>query len=948
MELISIEELKNNNIQLPDKKYVAFVICNKSIAKTDLIDKMISKNAKELNFFGKWNTIWQNEAQLIFDEYINVISNSSDKEFLCETLDLESFIRWFSICEKENVRSVLFYDDEELKNFILQRAKQRSDASFKREGRAELNAHSNKSANIGVSSPGEIVEIAKLKNLEGIAITDILSTQGFYEVQQASKLLKNKDLNVLCGCEIPVKENYIANALCKNKNGKKALYKLLSAILSDENREAKNWESLLNDNRTDLVIGSGLKGLFNLALENNQEELEKEMSFYDFIEVAPVNCYRIFSKLSSKDAIKNAIKIIINIANKLGKTIVATSNPYYALEEEFLEFSILYNHNNPNNKLQEDINFHIYSTEEMLYEFFWLNDFEQIQDIVINNTRKILDMCEDFEPFDGIVHLPIVENADEKIRELAYDKFHEIYGENEDPFIKERLEKELDIIKENGYASIYYINSEICKVSKEKGYRHGVRGSIGNSLVGFLLGISECNPLPAHTICNKCHKLVWLNTNDGFDKETTQCECGGIAKGDGHNLHFEIFMGINGEKMPDIDLNLHPDINKHIIEIIEKIAPGNKVIKAGDYKCLPHFKAKEIVNEFTDKGEEVLPYNLKDDLVDVLDDVVVGQNFINHGNIIVPNDVDIFEFTPLITINGISYTHNEHYEICKYLYKQDCLDHVDMQTFKVLEENEIDIDKIDITDKELYKFINGDKDYEYGLLGIPEFGTKFTKDLVRKVKPQNFDELVKVSALSHGTNVWNNNQDNLFEHGIPLSKVMATRDDILEFLLEYNVPMSDAYEIAEYVRKGKAATKGFSEEQLYLLEDYGIPSTFVDVCNKIYYMFAKAHAVCYVINALRMIWLKINKPAYFYADYFTNRAEEIDLEIICGTVEEIHKAIINAIDNKSNIETLQIAYEMKKRGITLVCDNVSNNDKQIDFIVNPDNENRIICFKANV
>ena len=995
VRLINLENLDINSLKLPDEKFDCYVICNHTIPDKELLLKLIQGEVKDINVCGKYAGIWEKGSDDICVEYENNGQKPSDWLVTTEESNLDSFINFlaFAHCEyyDDEVLShnpiLLFYDDENLKNYVLKRVEwlledtstpdphendEDYDYSkdFALKERVELDCHTNKNKGACIIEPSKAVWGAFSSGLAGIAICDHYSVQAYADAYKEAKR-KNKYLRVLYGVHINGAFVNNINVIAKNQEGKKAIYKYLTHYFTSEDNKITyekngiNWtttelQKIIDDNRENLLIG--LSAYYNstamaeammMGKEADINLIREDIADCDYVEVAPICTYKKYNSRISDEEIKNAIRLIIDVAKEENKLIVATSAPRYVNNSDYLAYSILYEHNSQM-KLPDGYDGHIYTTEEMRYAMDWLEDDDLVEEIVVTNTHKIMDMCEDFELVDETYHAPSDEfgNYKELVARTVI-RLHDIYGPNVDPLIKARYDDELRIIRETKTASIYMLSTGIVDEAKFEGYITGTRGSIGATFTGFLLGLTKCNPLPPHYVCPKCHKAVWNATvADGFDAEPKMCsECGTPMKSDGHNIPYETFMGRNGERLPDIDLNVAPQFREKIVDVIKKVAPNNEVYRAGTIFGTSYKNAKKMVDEFAGEGEEVLDFDTKERLIEKIQSVAQSQGLHPGGEIIVPNGVDINDYTPLDKVDDVICTHNEYHNISDYFYKADILSHADPECFKFFKDNGLNYDEIDILDPKVMELFNPDNELEYDYAGIPEFGyggNGKASEIIELVRPKKFSDLVKISALMHGTNTWNNNGKVLFEQGISLEELLGSRDDVFNTLIKYGIDRDMAYSIMEAVRKGKGIETDVGD---YLLK-CNLPSWFVKSCNTIKYMFPKAHAIEYVINELMLAWVKIYKPALFYASYFNFRTNTFELDTMCKSFEEIDERLMKLDeDGKGNsnlVDTLYIAGEMARRGIKLINKNAKDIDTNIIFEINPKNNKEIIVSSPTI
>lgn len=988
VQLINLNNLDVDELELPEGKFVSYFICNKTLDCKKLLTKLIHAKTSEINAVGKCAGILEDDADKICVEFEENNPGLIDEVCMTTRLYIDSFITWlaFAHCQyfDDEVLShdpiLLFYDDEDLKNFVLKRVEwMLEDTStpdpheneedydynkdFALKERVELDCHTNKNKDACLIEPSKAVRGAFSSNLAGIAICDSYSVQAYADAYKEAKR-KKKYLRVLYGVSINGAFVNNINVIAKNQEGKKAIYKYLTHCFTLDDKaityekDGINWtttelQKIIDDNRENLLIGlsaynssTAMAEAMMMGKEADINLIREDIADCDYVEVAPICTYKKYNSRISDEEIKNAIKLIIDVAKEENKLIVATSVPRYVNDSDYLAYSILYEHNSQM-KLPDDYDGHIYTTEEMRYAMDWLNDDALVEEIVVTNTHKIMDMCEDFELNDETYHAPNDEFGGDYVALVTRTalRLHNIYGSKVDPLIQARYDTELKNIRENNTASIYMLSTGIVDEAKSEGYITGTRGSIGATLVGFLLGLTKCNPLPPHYVCPKCHKIVWNATvSDGFDAEPKNCdECGTLMKPDGHNIPYETFMGKDGERSPDIDLNVAPEFREKVVDVIKKVAPNNEVYRAGTLGTIRYKDAAEMVNEFAGEGEEVLNFDTKNELVDTIQKVVQDQGIHSGGFIIVPDGVDINDYTPLTKVDNVICTHNEYHTISDNFYKADILSHADPQCFKFFKDNGLNFDEINILDSKIMELFNPDNELGYDYAGIPEFGyggNGKANEIIELVRPKKFSDLVKISTLMRGTNTWNNNGKVLFEQGISLEELLGSRDDVFNTLIKYGIDRDIAYDVMENVRRGK----GLTEEQENLMLEHNVPKWYIESCKKIHYMFPKAHAVGYVTDALNFAWIKLYKPAYFYAQYFELRAKGIGIDVLTKTTEEIEELRDWLVgDSVKQLEAMKDAYtlaiEMKQKGINVV--DKRTNKKPGRFVVNRENENEI-------
>ena len=809
---------------------------------------------------------------------------------------------------------------------------------------------------------------------------------------------------------------YHTTVLCKNKQGLKDLYKLISISHTDtlaggdsSTGSPRVIKSTLEKYRKNLLVGSACFNgeVFEIAHTRDEGQLAKAISFYDYIELQPLGNYSYLvddRELFSYDRLKEYQLDIINEAKKQNKVIVATGDVHYVSNDEKIlrdvyicaqgiggVFHPLYLYDEKARNKQVTPDQHFFNTKEMLDAFAWLNDKKFIEDIVINNTNKIADMCEEITPFDSTLYPPSlpdaiaiarrchideepftgvneVISADEYLTRLVWHTAHKKYGENLDQFIVDRLNKELNAIIGNGYGVIYYVCHLMVKRSNDDGYIVGSRGSVGSSLVATFSGITEVNPMPPHYICPKCHHLEWVNdgTRSGYDLVDKVCpECGEKMLVEGQNIPFETFLGFHGDKIPDIDLNFSGDYQPKAHLFTREIFGADNVFRAGTISTVADKTAFGYVTGYCEKkGIDRISRAQKERLAAGCTDVkrTTGQHA--GGIVVLPDGMEIEDITPIqYPANDANAawrsTHFEYHDYNDNLLKFDILGHVDPTAMKLLEKiSGIDVKSIPMNDPKVLSLFNSSKELNIinpkynettGAAGLPEFGTRNSRRTLDETKPHVFSELVQLSGLSHGTDVWAGNAEELIKNGVALADVIGCRDDIMSRMMEYNLESKDAFSIMEHVRKGK----GLTPEEETLMLSHNVPKWYIDSCKKIKYMFPKAHAVAYVIMAVRIAWFKVYHPEYYYVSYFTLRCDAYELETMIKDADSIYarmQDLLNRMNDRANplskkekdiFDCIEVCYEMVSRGYKMTNINLYKS-LATEFRVNPDNNHEII------
>ena len=581
------------------------------------------------------------------------------------------------------------------------------------------------------------------------------------------------------------------------------------------------------------------------------------------------------------------------------------------------------------------------TTEEMLEEFKYLGE-EKAYEVVVTNTNKIADMCERISPISPEKCPPHIPGCEEDIKNIAYKKAHELYGDTLPEIVQTRLDKELNSIISNGYSVMYIIAQRLVWKSNEDGYIVGSRGSVGSSLVAFMTGITEVNSLKPHYRCPNCKYSEFedYGVGNGFDLPDKDCpKCGHKLDKDGMDIPFETFLGFNGDKEPDIDLNFSGEYQAKAHKYTEVIFGKGTTFKAGTIGTIAEKTAFGYVKKYFE--ERNIPINRAETQRLATGCTGIKRTTGQHpgGIIVVPKGREIYEFCPVQhpaddPNSDIITTHFDYHSIDQNLLKLDILGHDDPTVIRMLQDiTGIDPTKIPLDDKETMSIFSSTKALgvspeqihsQVGSFGIPEFGTKFVRGMLVDTKPTTFDELIRISGLSHGTDVWLGNAQSLIEQGVvTLQEAICCRDDIMIYLIKKGVPPNHSFKIMETVRKGKALKEPAKwEEYKALMKEHDVPDWYIKSCEKIKYMFPKAHAAAYVTNAFRIAWFKVHKPLAYYAAYFSIRADEFDSDCMIFGKEKV-KNKMKEIDLQGNNATvkdknmyaiLELVLEMYERG----------------------------------
>lgn len=733
--------------------------------------------------------------------------------------------------------------------------------------------------------------------------------------------------------------------LAQNQEGLKNLFKLISlSHVKYFYRVPRIPRSILQTYREGILVGSGCdKGeLFEAAQQKSMEEVEEIAKFYDYLEVHPKPIYAPLLEMDnvqSEKQLEETILKIVRIGEKLNIPVVATGNVHYLHPRDKIYRKVLINSQggaNPLNRHQlPDVHFR--TTDEMLAEFQFLGK-EKAKEIVVENPNKIANMIDEIQVIKDKLYTPKIEGAEEEVRSMSYSMAKRIYGEPLPDIIEKRLEKELTSIIGNGFAVIYLIAHKLVKKSLSDGYLVGSRGSVGSSFVATMLEITEVNPMPPHYVCPNCKHSEFIadgSVGSGFDLPDKNCpSCHTPYTKNGHDIPFETFLGFKGDKVPDIDLNFSGDYQPRAHNYTKVLFGEDYVYRAGTIGTVAEKTAYGYVKGYEEDNQVTLRGAERERLAMGMTGVkrTTGQH--PGGIIVIPDYMDVFDFTPIqfpadAQDSEWKTTHFDFHSIHDNVLKLDILGHDDPTVIRMLQDlSGIDPKTIPTDDPEVMKIFQSPEPLgvteeqimcKTGTLGIPEFGTRFVRQMLEETKPTTFSELLQISGLSHGTDVWLGNAQELINNGTcSLSECIGCRDDIMVYLIYRGLDPSHAFKIMESVRKGKGLTEEMEED----MRAHDVPEWYIDSCKKIKYMFPKAHAAAYVLMAVRIAYFKVHHPILYYATYFTVRAEDFDLDAMTSGSNAIRKRIneINekgldaSTKEKSLLTVLELALEMCERG----------------------------------
>ncbi len=773
------------------------------------------------------------------------------------------------------------------------------------------------------------------------------------EWKRAAELEKN--ISVIEKDDPLIKEKkYHIILLARNYIGLKNLYKLISASNLDYfYRRPGIPKSLLHKHREGIIIGSACEQgeLYRGIIKGlPDDELREIAKFYDYLEIQPLgnNAFMLRNnQVKDMDELIEINKKIVKLGDSVGIKTVATCDVHFMDPKDEMYRRVLQGAQGYEDaETQAPLFFR--TTDEMMDEFSYLGD--RCEEIVIDNTIEIADMIEDIQPVKSGSYPPEIPNSEKDLVEMCRKKAHEVYGDVLPEIVEKRMEKELDCIVKYGYSVMYMIAHKLVKKSNEAGYLVGSRGSVGSSFAAFLSGITEVNALCPHYVCPECKYSEFFEHGEyqvGMDMPDKICpKCGAPLKKDGLNIPFETFLGFKGDKVPDIDLNFSGEYQATAHKYVGELFGEEYVFKAGTIGTIAEKTAIALARKYYEKKEINAPEaelkRISKGMVEVKR--TTGQH--PGGIIVCPKTMDIHDFTPVQhpadkKDSDIITTHFDFHSIHDNLLKLDILGHDDPSTIRMLEDlTGIDALKIPLDDPETMSIFSGTEalgitpeqiDSKVGTFGVPEFGTNFVRGMLVDTMPKTFVELLIISGLSHGTDVWLNNAQDLIKNKIAnLSEVIGLRDDIMVYLIQKGLKPDMAFQIMEFVRKGRAAKEGMPENYEKAMRENNVPEWYINSCKKIKYMFPKAHAAAYVMMAFRIAYFKVHYPTEFYMAYFTVRADLFDASIMAvgkdRVIQEMRKIRAkgpSATANEKNLFTiLEVCLEMYERGIDFAPVNI--------------------------
>ena len=822
--------------------------------------------------------------------------------------------------------------------------------------RVELHVHTTMSQMDAVISPETLIKTAAAWGWSSVAITDHGVIQAFPEAAETAAKLAKKGtpVKIIYGMEgylVEDVEQKFANhviLLAKNKIGLENLYRLVSiSQLKCHKYTPRIPKNILKNFREGLIIGSACEAgeLIRAIVEGKTEaEIEEIANFYDYLEIQPFHNNDFlkrsedFPNIHTDEDLIEINKKVAALAQKLNKPLVATCDAHFLDKDDWIYRAIMmagkgFKH------AHEQPPIYLRTTEEMLTEFDYL-DKDLAYAAVVTNPNKIADSVEVLKPIPDGLYSPAIPGADDEIKNMSYSKARRLYGENLPKVVEDRLQQELKPIIAHGFSSLYLIAQMLVKKSNDDGYLVGSRGSVGSSFVATMTGITEVNPLPPHYRCPKCQYSKFFtdgSVNCGYDLEDKNCPvCGYPLTKDGHDIPFAVFLGFDGDKVPDIDLNFSGEYQSSAHKYTEILFGKHNVYRAGSIMTIAEKTAfvytKKFFTEQNQKKHGSFLVKLSQGCLNVK--TTSGQH--PAGIMVVPRDMDIHYFTPIQHPAGKKSaetitTHFDYHSISSRLVKLDILGHDDPTVIKMLENlTHVDPLTIPLDDKATLSIFNSTDAINLtprqigtnsGTFGIPEFRTSFTRQMIDDTRPNAFSDLVRISGFSHGTDVWLGNAQDLIKSKIcTLKDAISARDDIMMYLIHHGVDALKSFKIMENVRKGK----GIAAENVEDLKAHEVPEWYIDSCQKIKYLFPRAHATAYVMMAYRIAYCKVHYPLAYYCAYFSIRADEFDANEIAkgqnhikSKIDELEKLSDEReleIKEEGTLAVMQLAYEMLLRG----------------------------------
>ncbi|MDR3348991.1 MAG: PolC-type DNA polymerase III, partial [Acidaminococcales bacterium] len=851
------------------------------------------------------------------------------------------------------------YEQNELvlmpRGIILAEKAERLDQAAQK--RVELHAHTKMSAMDSVMATESYIKRAALWGHKAAAITDHGVAQAFPE---AYAVAKKNGIKAIFGLEGYLIENWEEKSaswhiviLAATQKGLFNLYKLISlSHLQYYYKRPRIPRKVLEEYREGLILGSACEAgeLYQALVSKQPDDIVRRIAeFYDYLEIQPNGNNRFLiqkGKVADEEALCRLNRRIVALGKELGKPVVATCDVHFLEPEDSIYRSILQCGQDYENASEQAPLF-FRTTDEMLAEFAYLGA-KEAHEVVVENPLAIAEKIQMLNPIPDELYAPKLPGAADEVLSVSYKNARRLYGETLPDIVDARLKLELDSIIGNGFSELYLIAHKLVAKSLKDGYPVCSRGSVGSSFVAAMMGITEVNPLLPHYRCPRCFYSEFITDGSygsGFDLPARKCPaCASDLAGDGHNIPFAVFLGFNGDKVPDIDLNFSGDYQAQAHKYTEELFGRSNVFRAGTISTIAEKTAAGFARKYYEEQSMPVRNARIESLLHGCTGVkrTTGQH--PGGIMVVPHDMDVHFFTPVQrpadkTASNVITTHFDYHSISDRLVKLDILGHDDPSIIKMLEETTgIAAKAIPFDDPEALSLFSStdalgvtpqELGTPVGTFGIPEFGTRFVRQMLETLKPKSFNELVRISGYSHGEMVWLKNAEELIKNGTAkTSETIATRDDIMNFLMEKGIDPLVAFKIMEDVRKGNKSN--LVAEYQPLLREKQVPEWYVSSCKKISYLFPKAHAAAYVMTACRIAYWKAHRPMEFYAAYFSVRAEDFDADTILAGRQAIKDAI-SQIEKKGQNATakekkllvvLEIAFEMYLRGIKLQRVNV--------------------------
>ena len=785
------------------------------------------------------------------------------------------------------------------------------------------------------------------------------------EARENHNLTNMMDLNTKLVVEDSYKKARVKHATIyvQNQTGLKNIFKLVSlSNVKYFEGVARIPRTVLDARREGLLLGTACSEgeVFDAVLSSGVDAAVKVAKYYDFIEVMPPAIYAPLlaqGTIKDEEGIRQVIRDLLEVGRRLNKPVLATGNVHYIEPEDEIYREIIVRSLGQGAPINRPIGrgenaqpaplpkVHFRTTNEMLDEFAFLGE-DVAYEIVVKNTNDFADRFEEVEVVKKDLYTPFLEKSEERVAEMTYQKAFEIYGNPLPDIVDLRIEKELTSILGNGFAVIYLASQMLVIRSNDRGYLVGSRGSVGSSFVATMIGITEVNPMPPHYVCPNCQHSEFItdgSVGSGYDLPDKDCpECGTYYKKDGHDIPFETFLGFDGDKVPDIDLNFSGDDQPSAHLDVRDIFGEQYAFRAGTVGTVADRTAYGFVKGYERDYGKFYPEAEVERLAQGAAGVkrTTGQH--PGGIVVIPNYMDVYDFTPVqYPADDLSAewqtTHFNFHDIDENVLKLDILGHDDPTMIRKLQDlSGIDPKDIPADDPDVMALFSGTEvlgvtpeqiGTPTGMLGIPEFGTNFVRGMVEETHPTTFAELLQLSGLSHGTDVWLGNAQDLIKEGIAtLKTVIGCRDDIMVYLMHAGLEPKMAFTIMERVRKGMWLKISDEERNGYIeaMRENNVPDWYIESCGKIKYMFPKAHAAAYVLMALRVAYFKVHYPIYYYCAYFSIRAKAFDIKIMSAGLDAVKERMAD-ISNKrknneaSNVEidlytTLEIVNEMLERG----------------------------------